>query len=169
MYIIAQAQIEQSDDFEQMEKDFNVIGPLNRIKKLCYVNPRNRYGYWAMAVEFKQLANIKQQPDESLTVYYKRFVNLESVIESKWGHVAPGYVLDDEKGLQKIDQTEISTMLEGREKFLACVFMDGALKNKYSKCIADLNNSYLSSYNKYPKSVAAAYGYLSDYSDNFLL
>ena len=136
--------IEQSDDFQQMEKDFNVIGLMNRIKKICYVSPRNRYGYWAMAVEFKRLANIKQQPDEALSMYYKRFVTLVSVIETRWGHMAPGYVLDDENGLQKIDPAETSTMLEGREKFLTCVFMDGAHRGKYSKCIADLNNSYLS-------------------------
>ena len=42
-------------------------------------------------------------------------------------------VLDDETGLQKIDPNEKSTIMEGREKFLSCMFMDGALKSKYSK------------------------------------
>ena len=54
---------------------------------------------------------------------------------------------------------------KSRNKFLACMFMDGANKTKYGKCIADLSNSYLSKNDKYPKTVATALTYLSHFSD----
>ena len=42
--------------------------------------------------------------------------------------------------------------------------MEGADRSKYGRCIADMNNNYLSGNDLYPKSVVAAMTYLSHFS-----
>ena len=91
------------------------------------------------------------------------FINLVEVIEARWGSLAPTNVPDEEKKSKK--ESDEESKKKSRNKFLACMFMDGANKTKYGKCIADLSNSYLSKNDKYPKTVATALTYLSHFSD----
>ena len=157
--------VEQDDKekYKKMEEEYDVAGLLETIKRLSYTENKTKYSYWMMARDIKKLATIKQQHDETLAMYHKRFINLVDVIEARWGSLAPTNVPDEDKKNKK--ESEEESKKKSRNKFLACMFMDGANKTKYGKCIADLSNSYLSKNDKYPKTVATALTYLSHFSD----
>ena len=56
--------------------------------------------------------------------------------------LAPSNIPDEEKRSKK--ESDEDRKKKSRDKFWACMFMDGANKTRYGKCIADLSNSYLS-------------------------
>ena len=54
-----------------------------------------------------------------------------------------------------------------RDKFLACVFLSGLRKKKFSKCLDDLNNSFLARQNEYPIDMEAPLNYVSGCAHEF--
>ena len=104
-----------------------------------------------------------------MSVYYnKRFISLIEVIESRWGGLVPDDMEsgktevveqenkedEDKKGESNDDNDE--KMKKRRSEFLACMFIEGADRSKYGRCIADMNINYLSGNDLYPKRVVAA-------------
>ena len=101
---------------------------------------------------------IKQQSNEDLLSYTKRYLYQREVFESTWGQLIPTKLLvsadtedeDDEEGLT-LEQAEKQNALT-REKFLACHFL-GSTDDRYKSAVDDLNNEYLMGSIKYPESV----------------
>ena len=99
-------------------------------------------------MEIRKLAAIKQKQNESLTTYYKRFLNLIQVIESRWGLLVPIKVAEDTTNYAR---NKKKIQKDTRDKFMACMFIDGLDTARYSRCIDDLANQYLKSQDEYPK------------------
>ena len=103
---------------------------------------------------------MQQHQNESIIAYHRRFLNLVEVIEAKWGQLVPEKMAQQETTYSRSKQ---KTLDESREKFLACLFIDGTYKSRYSKCVDELTNSYLTNNNKYPKNLEEALNYVSDF------
>jgi hypothetical protein len=70
---------------------------------------------------------MRQQDNEPLAEYYKRFTSCVVVTESQWGTLVPTANEMDEK--------------TSRDKFINCVFLAGVNTKKYGRLKTELNNA----------------------------
>ena len=155
--------VEHNEEFKKAEEDYDVVKLLSIIKKISYGDVKAKYKYWTMAKDMRRLFGMQQHQNESIIAYHRRFLNLVQVIEAKWGQLVPEKMAQQETSYSRSKQ---KTLDESRDKFLACLFIDGTYKSKYSKCVDELTNSYLTNNNKYPKNLEEALNYVSDFQDN---
>jgi hypothetical protein len=98
---------------------------------------------------------MRQQDNEPLAEYYKRFPSCVDVTEWQWGTLVPTAAATNETN----EKTS-------RDKFITCVFLAGVDTKKYGRLKTELNNAYVAGQNKYPKMVESAVTMLSHYMNN---
>ena len=140
--------IESMTDYDDIEKHDDVIRLLNGLKELAFTTVKVQYEYWTVCQSMRKVLTMKQQDEESLAGFYKRFINTVDVTESQWGTVVP---------------TKIGNDKTTRNKFLACVFLAGVERKRYGKTISELNNAFLAGTNNYPTTVEGTVTMLSHY------
>lgn len=135
--------IESMESFSKMQKEKDVIGLLNTIKQLVYSTATEDWEYWTMQVQLRSLLDLKQEPKESLDAFSKRFLDQLAMTEEWWGSLIPAKL----KGKPKDDQEQ------GRQRFLACLFLAAADRERYSPVINDLSNDFHLGTNHYPTDI----------------
>jgi predicted secreted protein len=98
---------------------------------------------------------MRQQDNEHLAKYYKRFTSCVDVAESQWGTLVLAAAATNE--------TNEKTW---RDKFITCVFLAGVDTKKYERLKTELNNAYVDGQNNYPKTVESAVTMLSHYMND---
>ena len=98
---------------------------------------------------------MRQQDNEPLAEYYKRFTSCVDVAESQWGTLVPTAAATNETN-EKMS----------RDKFITCVFLAGVDTKKYGRLKTELNNAYVAGQNNYPKMVESAVTMLSHYMND---
>jgi hypothetical protein len=93
---------------------------------------------------------MRQQNNEPLAEYYKRFTSCVDVAESQWGTLVPTAAATNE--------TDEKT---SRDKFITYVFLAGVETKKSGRLKTELNNVYVAGQNNYPKTVESAVTMLS--------
>jgi hypothetical protein len=76
-------------NYTQLQLDVDVLGLLTVIRNYALANANIQNPYWEAAQAFKQLATVTQQKNESLPVFYKRWINARDVAELQWGPLYP--------------------------------------------------------------------------------
>ena len=130
---------------------------LKTMKELVYSTDNAQYELWTMQAQLKRFVNIKQQPNEDILSYTKRYLSQYEVFASMWGSLIPTKLLvsadTEEEDDESLTSEEIQQQNEQtREKFLACHFL-GSTDERYKAAVDDLNNEYLMGSVKYPESV----------------
>jgi hypothetical protein len=144
--------IESLPEYKQMEDDDDVAALLQKMKELVYSTDKGQYEYWTMQATMRKLTNLKQEDKETLTDFYKRFLNQLEATETVWGKMTP-----------EIMNTENETNQNAaRERYLACVFLAGVHKERYMHVIDDLNNDFLLGKVTYPNDTSAMLTLLSN-------
>ena len=121
--------------------------------------PSMSIGLWSMRIN--NVISIKQSENETVVSHYKRLVNMIKVTESKWGLILSTKMVEADIDYASKPK-EIKKAV--RDKFLACVFLSGLRKKKFSKCLDDLNNSFLARQNKHPIDMEAALNCVSGHA-----
>jgi hypothetical protein len=80
----------------------------------------------------RRVLTMRQQDNESLAEYYKRFTSCVDVAESQWGTLGPTTAATNEKN----EKTS-------SDKFITCVFLAGVDTKKYGGLKTQLNNTYV--------------------------
>jgi hypothetical protein len=62
---------------------------LNGLKELTFKTHEVQYGYWTICQTVKRVLIMRQQDNEPLAEYYKRFTSCVDVAESQWGTLVP--------------------------------------------------------------------------------
>ena len=156
--------LESDKEYKTWVANDDVTNLLKKIKELTYSTTEVRYEYWSVAMGLGKLSNVRQADGETIPSYYKRFRNVVEIIECQWGDMYPMKLAMKESGYD--DKSKRDDIVQKcRNKTLACLFLNGANRKYYSKCIDELNNAYLSGHNNYPKSAEEAMTYLSYYMD----
>ena len=137
--------IESLADYKKMEKDDDVKALLKRMKQLVYSTDKAQYEYWTMQATMRKLTNLRQTEKETLTDFYKKFINQLEATEAVWGKMMPTIMNDKTDTEQE----------EAREKYLACVFLAGVDRERYTNVIDDLNNDFLLGKVTYPSDASA--------------
>jgi hypothetical protein len=151
-HVTLKNKIENHEDYDQMEKEGDVIGLLKLIKEIIYGTENNQYEYWTMQASVCKLLSMSQGSKESLLNFGKRFVAQLKVTEEVWGKMIP-YKM---KGKPTEEQEN------ARSKYLACVFLAGVDSNRYKKVVDDLNNDFLVGKVSYPKDIAGMINLLNN-------
>ena len=144
-------QIESMKDYADIQKTDDVIKLLKCLKELAFTTVEVQYEYWTLQQSMRKLLTMRQQENEGLPSFYKRFINEVDVTETQWGTLVP---------------TKIGNDTKTRNKFLTCVFIAGVDAKRYDKVIKDLNNSYLTGVNHYPSTVETALTMLSHFQQD---
>jgi hypothetical protein len=87
----------------------------------------------------RKVLKMRQQDNEPLAEYYKRFTSCVDVAESQWGTLVPTVAATNET-----DEERTS-----RDKFIACIFLAGVDTKTYGGKKTELNNAYVARQNKF--------------------
>jgi hypothetical protein len=103
----------------------------------------------------RRVITVRQQDNEPLAEYYKRFTSCVGVAESQWGTLLPTAAATNETN----EKTS-------RDELITCVFLAGVDAKKYGRLKTELNNAYVAGQNNYPKTVESAMTMLSHDTNN---
>jgi DNA-directed RNA polymerase alpha subunit len=79
-------QVESLKGYDLIEASDDVIKLLNGLKELMFKMHDVQYGYWTICQTMRKvLLTRRQQDNEPLAEYYKRFTSCVDVTESQWG------------------------------------------------------------------------------------
>jgi hypothetical protein len=110
---------------------------------------------WTICQTVRRVLTMRQQDNEPLAEYYKRFTSCVDVAESQWGTLVPTAAATNETN----EKTS-------RDKFITCVFLAGVNTKKYGRLKTELNNAYVAGQNNYPKTVESTVTMLSPYMND---
>jgi hypothetical protein len=147
--------VESLKGYDLIEASDDVIKLLNGLKELTFKTHDVQYGYWTICQTVRKVLTMRQQDNEPLAEYYKRFTSCVDVAESQWGTLVPTAAATNETN-EKVS----------RDKFITCVFLAGVDGKKYGRLKTELNNAYVAGQNNYPKTVENAVTMLSHYMND---
>jgi hypothetical protein len=137
----------------QLETDDNVIGLLKVLRELAFSTMNANYGYWTSMRSLKAVLDVTQEKNQGLASYYRSWSGTLEVAEEQFGKINPKVLGKD-------------TAAVARNKVLACIFLDGADKDRYGQVVTELHNNHLTGNGKYPVSVEGMMTLLSHRTEN---
>ena len=155
--------VESLANFETVVEDRDVVTLLKMIKEAVFGSNDKKYPPRQAAKAWMQLMGVKQQPEESLVAYYKRFISLVERVELTYGSIAPRAVAEKDPKY-KTGKTADDLTVAAREKMLASVFMDGA-NSGFKPLLRDLENDYALGAALYPATMNEALQVMTVYTD----
>jgi hypothetical protein len=148
--------VESLQGYNLIEANDDVIKLLNSLKELTFKTLEVQYGYyWTICQTVRRVLTMRQQDNEPLAEYNKRFASRVDVAESQWGSL----VLTAASTNERNEKTT-------RDKFITCALLAGVDTNKYGSLKTKLNNAYVAGQNNSPKTVESAATMLSHYMND---
>jgi hypothetical protein len=147
------SKLEALPEFQEWEEKDNYLALLSKMKSLVYGTDQAQYVFWEMQAAMSGLFDLKQQSGESLGDYAIRFEDQVESTEGVFGPLIPTFVI---KG--KPTEEEV----KNRNKFLACVFLANADRERYKPVIDDLGNDYSLGNPNYPGDIPSMLNLLSN-------
>src|SRR5210317_1239889 len=159
-----QSRIEEHPEFESTIED-NPFELLKVIKMLMHDAVRAQYPYIAMTDGLTRLLNIKQQENEVLLDYVKRFKQTRDVTKSQIGtRLLDTFIEYQEDYVNETDDDEKKTMkTEAYEKWMAYLLIKGSDPTKYGMLQKNLTSQFSLGNDQYPKTITATTDVLSNH------
>jgi hypothetical protein len=126
------SKVESLKGYDSIEANDDVIKLLNGLNELTFKIHEVQNGYWTICQTVRRVLTMRQQDNEPLAEYYKRFALCVDVAESQWGTLVPTAAATNETN----EKTS-------RDKFITCVFLAGVDTKKYGQLKTELNNAYV--------------------------
>jgi hypothetical protein len=127
--------VERHPKYAQMEQDCDVAALLEVIKESVFDSHEQQYPACQAASAWKQLASCHQQEDETIVLFYERFMETVDCSEQMYWTIVPSVMVDDDKSSAKIGEKQ----KKARETMIVMLFMDGANKG-FKLLMRDLEN-----------------------------
>jgi hypothetical protein len=106
--------VESLKGYDSIEANDDVIKLLNGLKEMKFKTHKVQYGYWTICQTGRRVLTMREQDNESLAEYYKRFTSCVAVAESQW-----------ETLVLTVAATNETNEKTSRDKFITCVFLAG--------------------------------------------
>jgi hypothetical protein len=145
--------LETLPEFQEWENKDNFVALLERMRQLVYGTDKGQYEFWEMQAAMSGLFSLKQESGEPLANYLLRFDDQVRSTEGAFGPLIPTFTI---KGKPTEEE------LKNRNKFLACVFLANADRERYKPVIDDLGNDFSLGSNNYPADVPTMLSLLSN-------
>ena len=147
---------------------------LNTLRTLTHNFDSRRYNYMSLFIADRRLRNFFQGANMDTATYFHRIKHLVAIIDQVGGTIGQhpclvskemelltGYSIDIRAAHDQV--TLALAQAKARDKYLACLFLSNACKERYGNAIDDLHNDYLKGHrNTYPESLNEAYAFLDD-------
>jgi hypothetical protein len=114
--------VERLQGYDTIEANDYVIRLLNDLKELTLETHKVQYRYWTICQTVRRVLTMRQQENEPLAEYYKRFTSCADVAESRWGTLVP-----------TVAATNETNEKTSRDKFITCVFLKGVDTKMYGR------------------------------------
>ena len=156
--------IEEQGNFSS-EIDGKPIALLELIKSLIYENNRAQYCYVSMTDSLKRVLNMRQNDDEELTDYVKRFKYNYSILQKHLGDKFLYEFIDQQSFFkEETDQDKQTQMkLDSCGEWRAYLLIICAHKHKYGTLQDKLAADFAMGNDNYPKTISAATDILSSH------
>ncbi|KAL7573431.1 hypothetical protein ACA910_013750 [Epithemia clementina (nom. ined.)] len=164
-----QSRVEEHPDYESKIRD-NPIELLKTVSVLMHNTVRARYPYASLYDAMMRLFNLKQQENEHLTDYVKRFKQSRDVLKSHMGTKWLEQFMEHTEEYQNESDTKKKDELKDQsfERFMAFMIMRNSDQAKYRSLTNGLVSQYSMENDQYPKTITAATDILANHRhDNF--
>jgi hypothetical protein len=158
MGIALKARVEAEADFESVIKD-NVIELLKRIRELTHETDESRYPYMAVIETIARMINLRQQDDEDLITYVRRFKNQRDIVKEQLGNkFLESFVewTQEYKDLGGDVTRETALKKTAMEKFYGALLIRNSDRVKYGPLLTMLTSQYSMTQDQYPKTLVEA-------------
>jgi hypothetical protein len=171
--------LEAMPNFEKMDVDQDSVALLKAIKGMTYKFADQKYLPFALADAVVRLDRMFQSKDMTDSEYLEKFKSMVAVIEHYGGTVGvhPKMVQNELAtitGSPYSDNTTYSpaqiaeAKLDGKERYLACLFLMGSDKTRYGDMFTELHNDHAKGIvDAYPKTVANAYSLMDTWTAKY--
>ena len=159
-----QSRIEQHADFESDIRD-NPIKLLETIQVLMHDTIRGRYPYASVTDAMKNLLYIKQQDNEPLLDYAKRFKQARDVLKSHVGTKILDEFVETTREYKEDDDDDERTKLkeEAFGRWSAYMLVKNSDQNKFGSLLNGMTTQYAMGNNQFPKNVQKAIDIMSNH------
>jgi hypothetical protein len=163
-----QSRIEEHPDYQSTLKN-DPIAVLEAIKLLMHDTVRAQYPMVSMSDALDRMINVKQQDNESLLDYVKRFKQLRDVSKSQLGNTfldtfvehQAEYPTAKDEVLNPGTQQNMKT--EAFEKWMISLLIRGSDQTKYGTLLRGFISQYSLGNNQYPANITTATDVLSNH------
>ena len=151
-----QNRIEESTDFETKIRD-NPIELLKTIKIVMHDPARAKYPYASLSKHFVDLVNMRQNENESLIDYVKRFKQARDIVVSHIGKEALDTFMENTHEYRKeSDDAKKKKLKEGAfERWMAYLLLFNSDQTKYGELTQGMKSQYSMNNDQYPKTIQA--------------
>ena len=148
--------LESRKDWENGIKN-NAINLLKALKEITYNYQDNKYPMESIYFAIKNVFTMKQEEQESIAQYTKRFNNCKDIMETQHGKLKmekyvsrlPGYAF-----MSTIQQENAAD--EQYNKLMAFAYLKSLDQKRCGKLVEDLSNQYALGDEKFPTTIAKA-------------
>ena len=176
---LMKSKLQQTADYDDINAMQDSIGLIKNIKGLTFKFDTKQYAPMAMVNIDTRLYRFSQGRDTTDALYYEQFKSLVEVIEHYDGEIGhhPKLIVqelqilsnnkfDPNTPMVSLAQMEPGMMMEAstiaRQKYLACLFLNGADKNRYESLVDGVTNDYVKGLDTFPKTLQDAFALLTE-------
>jgi hypothetical protein len=159
-----QSRIEEHPDYASKIRN-DAIELLKAIKILMHDAVRAQYPIVSMCDALSRLFAFRQQDDENLLDYVKRFKQQRDITKQQCGkNMFDDFMKNTQEYRDTNDQNEKAEILAaGFDKVMAYLLMKGADQNKYGTLTKGLTSQFSMGNDQYPRTIQAATDILSNH------
>ena len=175
---LMRTKLQQMPSFDEINGHQDAIGLIKLIKGLTFKFDVKQYSPMAMVHIDTRLYKFTQGSQVTDALYYEQFKSLVEVIEHYQGKIGhhPKLILQELEILAKdkfypetpltsivaMEPTIIHAATENaRQKYLACLFLNGADKSRYESLVYGVMNDYVKGLDTYPKTLQDVFALLT--------
>ena len=149
-------------DWDEIEN--NPFKLLKALREITHNYQDSRYYIGTVATSIRAFFNMRQEKEESLVEYAKRFKNARDIMETRFGKLDMNYCL---KGTDDFDSGDDDAKKklaeEAYNRMIAYEFLMGCSTSKSLELKKELQNDHAKGDNKYPKNLEKAVEMVSNY------
>jgi hypothetical protein len=167
---VMRQKIEALAVYDKLTTQGDGLALLKAIKDLVYNFQSQKYLPHALHESKRRFYFCTQGKHMTASMYLEQFQNIVDVIEHSGGSIGndPG-VLQALAEAKNEDVSQLTTdeiidlKKQAQEQYLAVAFLLSADRGRYGRLIEDLENDFLQGQDRYPKTVTAAFGLLTNW------
>ncbi|GAX21402.1 hypothetical protein FisN_28Lu124 [Fistulifera solaris] len=168
-----QQKIEADAQYQYASSNSDVIRLLKIIKSIAFDHQAQKYYMQSIRSAVRKMENMRQKEKQTLKAYYDAFLAQAEVVEhvgAKMGHQPEilrrlfeelNVTAETATAEQRLAVSEAAT-----QRYLAVGFMEGARKDYYGRLLEQMENDYLQSIDRWPKTIQAAYHLLQNWQNS---
>ena len=158
-----QVRVEEHPEYQTKIED-NPVALLEAIKSLMHDTVRAQYPLISITDSLARFINVRQQEQESLLDYVKRFKQLRDVVKSQIGNkMLEQFVIQQQVYIDGNSTQQAEMKNQAFEVWAAYILLKGSDYNKYGSLIKGFTTQYSLGNDQYPKTVTAAVDVLSNH------